>query len=217
MAVPLDAVRAFHNAFRKDMEIIDSAADSAAHGGPGLDVVTNRYGFFNEALVWHANGEEDEVFPAMEKVAPMYSLTYVRDHRGLDSLNESLKQAIGAGDIIRIARTTGAYRFFLDFHLNKEEALLYRLFDEKIPLPDQAIIAQKMSRKIPQERYPQAVAWLFPLLKPNDRENMLRIWQQAMTRPVFTQVTSLARAAVGDEWSEMVRRIPELEQVQTTA
>ena len=36
MAAPLDAVMAFHNAFRRDMGIIDAAALGSARGKPGM-------------------------------------------------------------------------------------------------------------------------------------------------------------------------------------
>ena len=83
MAVPLDAIRAFHNAFRKDMAAMDAAAYSAASGLDGLDLVSKRYIFFNEMLAWHASGEEKYVFTELDKVAPLVAEAYQRDHRGL--------------------------------------------------------------------------------------------------------------------------------------
>jgi hypothetical protein len=71
-----------------------------------------RYIFFNEILVWHANGEEESVFPALEKVAPLVAEAYERDHRGLDSLFESLNAAVNASETLAIARITAAF----DFH-----------------------------------------------------------------------------------------------------
>ena len=127
MAVPLDVIRAFHNAFRKDMTAIDAAAHSAARGRGNLDLVLERYTFFNEELVLHAGGEEEYVFPAMEGVAPLVAEAYERDHRGLDSLFESVDKAVNASDTLAIARATAAFSFFLSFHLNKEEAHLYRI------------------------------------------------------------------------------------------
>jgi len=70
MAEPVDAIRAFHNAFRNDMKHIDSAALDSARGREGLAVTIERFRFFNEILVWHAHGEEAAVFPAVENVAP---------------------------------------------------------------------------------------------------------------------------------------------------
>jgi Hemerythrin HHE cation binding domain len=210
MAVPLDAVRAIHNAFRKDLAAMDAAANASVRQGGSLDPVLNRYRLFNEVLVWHASGEEDAVFPAVEKAAPLVAEAYERDHRGLDILYLELNHAVSEMDKLDIARATARFNFHLRFHLDKEEAHLYRIFNERIPIPEQAGIVAKMSQKIPQERFPEVVAWLFPLIGINDRENMVRIWQQVMPPPVFTKVTGLIQAATGDGWAEITKRIPEL-------
>jgi len=210
MAVPLDSIRAFHNAFRKDIEAIDAAAHSAAKGQAGLDLVLKRYAFFNEVLVYHAQGEEEFVFPALEDVAPLVAEAYERDHRGLDTLFDSLQRAAKVSDVLAIARATSAFSFFLTFHLNKEEAHLYRIFNEKISLPNQGAIMGKIPKKVPMERFPEVVRWLYPLIGPQDQENMTRIFQQALPPPVFSGVTQIIKAAIGNDWAELIRRIPDL-------
>ena len=210
MAVPLDAIRAIHNAFRKDLAAIDASAYSAARQGGSIDLVLKRYTFFNEILVWHASGEEEHVFPALEKVAPLVAEAYERDHRGLDNLYIWLNKAVINSDALGIARATASFDFHLNIHLNKEEAHLYRIFNERIPLPDQGIIIGKMAQKIPQDRFPEVVAWLYPLLGADDQENMIRIWQQALPPTVFAKVINLIKVAIGDGWEELVRRLPEL-------
>lgn len=50
MAVPLDAIRAFHNAFRKDIKAIDTAADAAARGQANLDMAIKRYLFVTQLI-----------------------------------------------------------------------------------------------------------------------------------------------------------------------
>ena len=150
------------------------------------------------------------MFPALESVAPLVAEAYERDHRGLDSLFELLNKAVNASDTLAIARATAAFDFFLGFHLNKEEAHLYRIFNERVSLPDQGAIIGKMAQKIPQERFPEVVAWLYPLIGPDDRENMTRIWRQALPEPAFEMATKLIRVAIGNDWAELTRRIPEL-------
>ncbi len=210
MAVPLDAIRAIHHAFLKDMAAIDEAARMAARGRGNLDPVLKRHVFFNEVLVWHAKGEEEFVFTALEDVAPLVAEAYERDHRGLDSLTESLSNAVKASDTLAIARAAAAFDFFLSHHLDSEEGHLYRIFNERVSLPDQGAIVGKMAQKIPQERFPETVAWLYPLIGDDDRENMTRIWQQALPKPAFAVATRLIQAAIGTEWGELTRRIPEL-------
>jgi len=205
--VPLDTIRAIHNAFRKDMMAIDAAAYTAARGLGSLDIVVKRYAFFNEVLVWHARGEEETVFPALEKVAPLMAEAYERDHRGFDSLFESLSKAVTTTDPLLIARATAAFDIHLGIHLSKEEAHLYRIFNDRVSLRNQWDIVGKMYQKIPQNRFPEMVAWLFPLIGINDRENMTRIWRQAGPGLAFTRITKLIQAAIGDDWIELASRI----------
>ena len=192
------------------MERIDSAALNSAKGKEGLAVTIERFRFFNEILVWHARGEEAAVFPAVENVAPLVAEAYVIDHRGLDSAFEELSQSYSARDPLKTARATAAFRFHLDIHLDKEDTHLYRIFRERISLPEQGEALGIMAGMIPQERFPEVVAWLFPLIGHDDRENMTRIWQMVMPPPAFAGVKELIRKSIGSDWAELTRRIPAL-------
>jgi hypothetical protein len=211
MAEPIDGVMAFHNALRNDIARIDAAALDLARGKKELIGTVERFRFFNEILVWHGQGEEIAVFPAIEAVTPFVTEAYEKDHRGLDAAYDTLDAAINANDVLAIARATAVFKFHLDIHLNKEDAHLYRIMRERIPMPDQGRIVSTMSGQIPQERFPEVVGWLFPLLNHIDRENMTRIWQMVMPPPVFEQFKILIHKAIGDDWTELTRRIPTLE------
>ena len=210
MAEPLDAIIAIHNAFRRDMGGIDAAALDSARGKPGLAPTVERFRFFNEVLVWHAHGEELAIFPALEAVVPSVAEAYERDHRGLDAAFDALSAAVSANDALETARATAAFKFHLDIHLGKEDAHLYRLVRERVPAADQGKAVGIMSSTVPQERFPVVVAWLFPLMVNNDRENMTRIWQMVMPPPIFAQVKQLIQKAIGNDWAELTRRIPTL-------
>jgi hypothetical protein len=210
MAQPLDAVTAIHNAFRRDMDGIDAAALDAARGKPGLAPAVERFRFFNEVLVWHARGEELAIFPVLEAVAPSVAEAYVRDHRGLDAAFDALSAAVSAHDALATARATAAFKFHLDLHLGKEDAHLYRLVRERVPVPDQAKAAGMMSSTVPLDRFPEVVAWMFPLMGHDDRENMTRIWQMVMPAPAFARARQLIHEAIGTDWAELTRRIPAL-------
>jgi hypothetical protein len=67
-----------------------------------------------------------------------------------------------------------------------------------------------MSSTVPQARFPEVIAWMYPLIGIDDRENMTRIWQMVMPPPVFEGVKSLIHKAIGDDWAELTRRIPTL-------
>jgi hemerythrin-like domain-containing protein len=210
MTQPLDAIVAIHNAFRSDIKMIDAAAVEAARGQTGLAPTIERFQFLNEILVWHAAGEEQVVFPALETVAPSVAEAYVMDHHGLDAAYTALNAAVSADDTLQTACAAAAFKFHLDIHLKKEDTHLYRLFGERIPMPEQGKVMGQMAGTVPQERFPEVIAWMFPLLGTNDRENMIRIWQTVMPAPVFAGVKPLIRKAIGDDWAEMERRIPAL-------
>jgi hypothetical protein len=211
MTEPLDAVLAIHNAFRRDIEMIDTAALDSARGKLGLAATVDRFRFLDEVLVWHANGEELGIFPALEAVAPLVAEAYVRDHRGLDAACDALSAAVSADDALQTARASAAFKFHLDIHLDKEDAHLYRIMRERVPVPDQVKAVGILASTVPQDRFPEVVAWMFPLMGHDDRENMTRIWQMVMPAPAFTGVKQLIHQAIGDDWAELARRIPELD------
>ena len=210
MAEPVDAIRAIHNAFRNDIERIDAAALDSAKGKKGLDATIERFRFFNEILVWHAKGEELAIFPSLENVAPLVAEAYVKDHRGLDSAFDELSNSYSARDALKTARATAVFRFHLRIHLDKEDTHLYRIFRERISLPDQGKAMGIMASTVPKERFPEVVGWLFPLIGHDDRENMTRIWQMVMPAPAFTGVKELIKKSIGSDWAELTRRIPTL-------
>jgi hypothetical protein len=207
MAEPMDAVTAIHNALRHDMRGIDAAALAWARGGPAL--TAERFGFFSEVLAWHALGEEKGIFPALERVAPSVAEAYERDHRALDEAAGKLSAAVAAGDPLEAARAAAAFRFHHDLHLAKEDAHLYRLFRERIAIPEQGKAVGIMAGTVPQDRFPQLVGWWMSLVGDDDRENMMHIWQTMLPAPAFAGVAQIVRKAVGDGgWAELTRRFP---------
>jgi hypothetical protein len=210
MVEPTDAIRAIHNAFRNDMARIDAAALDSARGKEGLANTIERFRFFNEVLVWHAHGEELAIFPVLDNVAPLVAEAYLKDHRGLDLAYDTLSQSYSAHDLLQTARATAAFRFHLDIHLDKEDTHLYRIFKERVSLPEQAKAVSIIASQIPQERFPEFVAWMFPLMGNDDRENMIRIMQTAIPEPAFSGAKELIKKAVGSDWAELTHRIPTL-------
>jgi hypothetical protein len=210
MVGPIDAVLAIHNAFRADMAIIDSAAVAAARGDADAEATVERFRFFNEVLVWHAHGEELAVFSAVEGVAPSVVEAYEMDHRGLDAAFDRLGDAVAVRDTLETARATAAFKFHLDVHLAKEDVHLYRIVRERIPVPEQAAAVGIMAGQVPADRNPELIAWMFPLLGDDDRENMTRVWQMVMPPEVFVGAIGLVHQAIGDDFDELHRRIPEL-------
>jgi hypothetical protein len=214
MSGPFDAILGFHNAFRKDIRLIDEAALDLARGKPGGQSPLDRYRFLNEILAWHAHGEEQAVFPALDRVAPLLSEPYIIDHGGLDALSDALNSAVSAGDVVESARVAAAFKFHLDIHLRKEDAQVYRLLRERLDDAEQARVVGMVAAAVPQARFPETVGWLFPLLGDTDRENVTRAMQSLLPAPAFAGTAQLIRKAIGEDWAELARRIPSLEHHQ---
>ena len=141
---------------------------------------------------------------------PLVAEAYVKDHRGLDSAFDELSTSYSADDALKTARATAAFRFHLGILLYKEDTHLYRIFRERISLPEHRKALGTMASMVPQERVPEMVAWLFPLIGQNDRENMTRTWQMMMPAPAFNGVKDLIKKSIGNDWTELTRRIPTL-------
>jgi hypothetical protein len=210
MAGPIDGVVAIHNAFRADIERIDTAALEAARGKPGLEATIERFRFFNEVLEWHAQGEDSIMLPLLESVAPDVYESYERDHRALDVAFDALNKAVSLRDPLETARATKAFKFHLDVHLDKEDAHMYRLIRERVALPDQGRAVGLMGADVPQERFPEVVAWMFPLIGLQDRVTMTLGWQMSMPPEVFAGAAKLIEQTVGDDWPALAQHIPNL-------
>ena len=210
MVGPIDGVLAIHNAFRADMAAIDAAAVAAARGTPGLEATVERFQFFNEILSYHAEGEENAVFPMLDEVAPLVAEAYAMDHRRLDDAFDSLSNAVSARDALQTARATAAFKFHLDTHLAKEDAHLFRIVRERVSVPDQIKAVGTMSSTMPGSRVPEFTAWIYPLLGDDDRENFTRALQMLMPWDVFAPTIPLIHEATGEGFAELTRRIPEL-------
>jgi hypothetical protein len=211
MTGPIDAVVALHNAFRHDVKLIDEAALESARGKSGLAATVERFRFLNEVLEWHATGEDLVISPLLESVAPDVYEAYELDHRALDRAFEVLRRAVSVRDPLETARATQAFKFHLDLHLDKEDTHMYRLIRERVSLSDQGRAVGLMSAESPQDRFPEVVAWMFPLMGTDDRVNMTRAWQMGMPPDGFAAALHLIEQAVGPDWPELARRIPELQ------
>jgi hemerythrin-like domain-containing protein len=211
MVTPLDVIPSFHQALRNGMKSIDDAAYGAAAGDGNFESAVEQLRFFNEVLKWHADGEDELVFPAIEKVVPLGAKTYVHDHHKFDAMTAGLAKITAASDALVAARETAALTAVLRIHLDKEDQLLYPLLRERTSLEEQTAIVDGMAAHVPPDRTPDFINWFFPLLGHDDRAVWTRVVMGLMPKQVFAGVKALIRGAITDDWAELTRRIPELD------
>ena len=213
MSSPIDVVLCFHNAFRRDISEIDSSVLDITRSSGNLSPILDRLHSMNEILDYHARGEEAAVFPAVDNVAPLVARAYLMDHRELDKMVDSLEtmRQEKSPDPLMATRATAILNSHLRIHLDKEDAHLYPILREKTTVSQQIAIGGIMSSKIPPNRFPAAIAWLFPLLNLNDRVTVTRGWKTFMPPQVFAGVRPLIKSAVAEGWDMLVQQIPELD------
>jgi len=210
LTVPLDVVLCFHNAFRRATQEMDDTAFKVARSGGDIASVLKRYQFAGEFLGYHAKGEEEAVFPVVEKLVPQVVKTYLLDHRELDTMVDGLDTMQAEPDALKAARTTAVLNSHLRIHLYKEDTYLYPILKEQLTVSEQSSIIGVMSRDIPQDKTPKAIRWLFPLLTHNDRALVAKTWMTMMPPQVFAGIKPLIRETIADDWDELIQRVPEL-------
>jgi len=213
MAGPLDLVRAFHNAFRRDVSQIDESIFNIARSGGNLIPSLDRLHTMGEILDYHAKAEELAVFPAVDTVAPLVATAYLLDHRELDTMVSNLEAMRKTPDALTTARATAVLKSHLTIHLYKEDVHLYPLLRERTTESEQASIVGLMAKPVPPEKYPTVVQWLFPLLDLEDRVAITKVWMALMPPPIFDNLKVLIKKAVADNWFELTQRIPELQEI----
>ena len=211
MSRPIDIVRCFHNAFRRDVSEIDALVLSNARSSGDLEPVFNRLAILGEILDYHARGEEVAVFPAIDKLTPHVAYPYLFDHRELDIMVSGLESIRKAPDPLITARATAVLQSQLRIHLDKEDVHLYPILRERTTDDEQILIGRGMSGKMPPDRIPVFVDWLFQLLNLSDQVIVIRSWMSMMPPPVFAKVKDLIRKNVGDNWVKISQQIPQLE------
>jgi hemerythrin-like domain-containing protein len=209
---PIDIVRSLHNAFRRDIFQIDDAVFKTARGEQGdLTVVLDRFHIMGEVLDYHARGEEAAVFPAVEKVAPLVAEAYLMDHRELDNMVNVLEAMRKNPDPLATARATAVLNSHLRIHLDKEDAHLYPILRERTTESEQGSIVGIMSKKVPPDRFPSLIHWLFPLLDFEDQLVVTKGWMTLMPQQVFAGLKPLIKQNVAENWVKLAQLIPELQ------
>jgi hemerythrin-like domain-containing protein len=208
---PIDVIRSIHNAFRRDVSQIDASVFKLARDGGELNPVFDRLRTVAEILDYHAQGEESAVFPAVDKLTPLVARAYLLDHRELDTMVNRLETMRSKPDPLITARATAVLESHLRIHLDKEDIHLYPILRERTTESEQASIVGLMSRKVPSEKFPTLVQWLLPLLDFEDRLVVTEGWLKLMPPPVFAGLKPLMKKIMAQDWVELTRRIPNLE------
>jgi iron-sulfur cluster repair protein YtfE (RIC family) len=209
---PIDIIRRFHTAFRRDISQIDDIVNKTANVGGDFTSVLDRLHIMNELLDYHARGEEAAVFPAMDKLIPQLATPYLLDHRELDVMVEGLENKRQNPEPLATARATAVLDSFLRIHLNKEDAHLYPILRERTSDDEQVAIGAQLAKSVPPDRFPIMIQWLFPLLDLEDQVFVARGWAKVLPAQVLAGMRHLIQKAIAGNWIKVTELVPELKQ-----
>lgn len=213
VASPVDLILVAHDGLRHDLADIDASIVTASRQRGDVQQAVERLEFFTSVLAWHAKGEDDGIFPALERVAPDVANSYELDHRGLDLAADGLYRAIDTSDMLEIARATAVFKFHLDLHLHEEEVDLYPLFVDRLSGSDQTEAVRVFTDALPTDRFGDFVRWLFPLVGTSDRAKVVRVWQAAMPEAIFAGTMGLVRNVIGEEYADLAEDVPSIGEI----
>ena len=152
------------------------------------------------------------VYHLAARVSVQESMRYPREYNAVNvGGTVSVLEAMGkAPDPLAAARGTAVLNSHLRIHLDKEDIHLYPILRERISESEQVSIVGLMSKKVPPEKFPTLIQWLFPLLGLEDQVVVTKGWMTLMPPQVFAGVKPLIKKSVAGNWSELARRIPDL-------
>lgn len=207
---PLTVVQSFHNVFRRGItEIDDLAFTAVASGGPMQPALT-RLELYFKVIEIHARGENNWVFPVLEKFAPLVAYSYQADHDEIGELITTTAHWGPSTEPLVVARATAVMKAHMMLHMAKEEAQLYPLLEKHTSRDEQAYMVERIGAETPEEVFPDAVAFVFGLAAPEDRAVITRGWMEAFGADGFAYSLPLIQQAVGADWDDLVKRVPEL-------
>jgi hypothetical protein len=174
-------------------------------------------------LEFHEGSEDRDVFPLLEGRYGHVAETYEYDRRRHEALYaqiESSLNALGTGGkdehsrlVDQVRRHSVAFATAMELHVAKENELLYPLYDELFSDEEQnAANARTMQENPPPaDLMAQIVPWMFRLQSAEDRVDLARFYLTMfpMERRAGL-VQMLSGSVTPHEWSDLIRRVPEL-------
>lgn len=141
----MDKTQSITNFFEVDHHEIDAIFDQISFKDPSKDL--SLFEEFDHRLERHIHWEEDLLFSAIGKVAPMIEQGPVRimkiEHEGIRNSKAKAKVAFKNGDLVAAQEHCQAMKEMLAQHNFKEEGILYPACDQSL---DKERIAEIFSR-----------------------------------------------------------------------
>ncbi len=222
MARPMQMYTYIHDAILRDTAHFEDLAkdlnrddaDEVAAFGAAIDG-------FHEKVKVHEHTEEAVLFPKLNERISFVSETYLFDHEdfepnvfdALDGAVTALRNADGSARkdaALRVYREAVSLNEHMRLHISKENELLIPHLETEFDVGEQAEVAGAMAGQVEPPMMAQLVGWLYDGQTAADREGMIRFLMMILPEEPFGKMTGMLAAKGEDAWTEMQRRIPEL-------
>jgi len=183
---PIRAINYPHKAIRCELNSLVDLVESATLGSD-FSEMENRVNLLKKFVEFHADAEEDYVYPALNSlhanIADAYSWDHKVDAEYFQNITLALQKVKNGGtedNLQNLRRNIIALRTLLHAHSKKEDDLLIPIIDTEISPPDQGAMLGKISSKIPPDFARETVPFLFGYLTTAERADYLGIMRQGM-------------------------------------
>jgi hypothetical protein len=214
---PIESIFFVHTAIRRDAHAIEQLAQHA-ESTEAIRELAARFEWFARAVTFHTKGEEDLLYPELEKRAPHVGAAYVFDHQDDQRLFEETRAALrgareAAGDARRehlaaVRRLTAHVAAHSELHVRKENELVVPLVAKLFSPPEQGAQIQAIVAAIGPDDMRRAAPWLVGHLDAPDRVAYVAMMQKVMPPERFTAVAGWIREGIGAEaWTPIAQKL----------
>jgi len=214
---PIRLTRFFHEALRFELAYLEREI-LAAELPTEVEHVQERMHTFTRVLLWHAIGEDEEFFPALEEKVPNVTLPYCFDHEYESSRFHTLDvladQCVAEGhphDLIELKREISIVRHYIVAHMEKEEIHLWPLTEENFSESEQQELIQGMMGVVPRSGIITVVPWVLTRVSDDSVIECLRSLYTLFEDYFSLDLKQIIKSLVDEErWTQMIEAIPDL-------
>ena len=223
MAGPMQMYVYIHDAILREVAHYEEVAKDLNRDNPeAIAAFADQLAWFHKAVKVHEHTEEEVLFPALNERFEYVAEAYAYDHDdfephvfdGIDDAFTGLGRATGSGDRREFSdllyRQAVALNEHMRLHISKENELLIPHLEAEFDLDEQAEIAGAMAGLVDPPLMAELVGWMYRGQTAQDREGMIRFLMRILPPEPFAGLSGMLAGMGAAEWSEMQRRIPEL-------
>jgi iron-sulfur cluster repair protein YtfE (RIC family) len=176
--MPIWAIRFIHKALRRHAEIVEVMCAEE----PGFEEtreIADRVAVLAKRMLAHTRGEEDVLFPAVDRHVPGASEPYRDDHReemailasleAARSLLASAKSADRDEYVVALQREAGRLSEHLHDHVRREHRKLLPVVEQHLDASEQIRIMKEMNRILADGDSDAAGRWIAETLDEHEK------------------------------------------------